>query len=32
VLVASGVAMLSLAGLEMDRDRLALLCQKAEHE
>jgi galactokinase len=30
--VGSGVAFLTLAGLEMDRDRLALICQKAEHD
>jgi galactokinase len=30
--VSTGLALLALAGLEMDRDRLALLCQKAEHE
>jgi galactokinase len=30
--VASAKAMLMLAGLEMDAARLALLCQKAEHE
>lgn len=30
--VATGLALLTLAGLQMDRSRLALLCQKAEHE
>ncbi|HEX8520869.1 MAG TPA: galactokinase [Tepidisphaeraceae bacterium] len=30
--VGTGVALLSLAGLEMDPGRLALLAQKAEHE
>ena len=30
--VGTGVAFLTLAGVEMDRDRLALICQKAEHE
>jgi galactokinase len=30
--VATGQALLTLAGTEMDRGRLALLCQKAEHE
>src|SRR5215218_5753212 len=30
--VGTGLAFLTLAGLEMDRDRLALICQKAEHE
>jgi galactokinase len=30
--VATGVAFLTLAGVEMDRDRLALICQKAEHD
>ena len=30
--VATGLALLKLAGVEMDRDRLALVCQKAEHE
>jgi len=30
--VGTGLALLKLAGLDMDRDRLALLCQKAEHE
>jgi galactokinase len=32
ILVCTGVALLTLAGLEMDAGRLALLCQKAEHE
>jgi len=30
--VGTGVAFLALSGVEMDRDRLALICQKAEHE
>src|SRR4051794_287830 len=30
--VGSGKAFLTLAGVEMDTSRLALLCQKAEHE
>jgi galactokinase len=30
--VGTGLAFLTLAGVEMDRDRLALICQKAEHE
>ena len=30
--VGTGIAFLTLAGVEMDRDRLALICQKAEHE
>ncbi|MDB5289698.1 MAG: galactokinase [Phycisphaerales bacterium] len=30
--VGTGRALLTLAGVEMDGDRLALLCQKAEHE
>ncbi len=30
--VATALAFLTLAGLEMDRSRLALLCQKAEHD
>jgi galactokinase len=30
--VGTALAFLTLAGLEMDRDRLALICQKAEHE
>src|SRR3954470_8969107 len=30
--VGTGLALLTLAGVEMDRDRLALICQKAEHE
>jgi galactokinase len=30
--VAAALCFLTLAGLEMDRDRLALICQKAEHE
>jgi galactokinase len=30
--VGTGLAMLTLAGVEIDRDRLALICQKAEHE
>jgi galactokinase len=30
--VATARAMLALAGLDMDESRLALLCQKAEHE
>jgi galactokinase len=30
--ISTGLALLALAGVEMDRDRLALLCQKAEHE
>jgi len=29
--VATGVALLTLAGLDMDPQRLALVCQKAEH-
>lgn len=32
LLVGTGRAMLALAGMEMDAQRLALLCQKAEHE
>jgi galactokinase len=32
LLVGTGVCVLSLQGLEMDRQRLALLAQKAEHE
>ena len=30
--VSTGLALLALVGVDMDRDRLALLCQKAEHE
>ena len=30
--VSTGLALLTLAGTDMDRSRLALLCQKAEHE
>ncbi len=30
--IATGVALLALAGVEMDRSRLALLAQKAEHD
>ena len=30
--VGTALAFLTLAGLEMDRDRMALICQKAEHE
>jgi galactokinase len=30
--VGTGLAFLTLAGVDMDRDRLALICQKAEHE
>jgi galactokinase len=30
--VGTGQALLTLAGVDMDGDRLALLCQKAEHE
>lgn len=30
--VGAALSFLTLAGLEMDRDRLALICQKAEHE
>jgi len=30
--VSTAIALLTLAGLEMDHSRLALLCQKAEHE
>jgi galactokinase len=30
--VGTGLALLTLAGVDMDRDRLALICQKAEHE
>jgi galactokinase len=30
--VGTGIAFLTLSGVEMDRDRLALICQKAEHE
>ncbi|MDB5305354.1 MAG: galactokinase [Phycisphaerales bacterium] len=30
--VGTGRALLTLAGVDMDGDRLALLCQKAEHE
>jgi len=30
--IGTGLAMLTLAGTEMDADRLALICQKAEHE
>jgi galactokinase len=30
--VGTGLAFLTLAGVEMDPDRLALICQKAEHE
>jgi galactokinase len=30
--VGTGLAFLTLSGVEMDRDRLALICQKAEHE
>jgi galactokinase len=30
--VGTGVAFLTLSGVDMDRDRLALICQKAEHE
>jgi galactokinase len=30
--VSTGLALLSLAGVEMQPDRLALLCQKAEHD
>jgi galactokinase len=30
--VSTGVALLTVAGVEMEPDRLALLCQKAEHE
>jgi galactokinase len=32
MMVATGLACLTLAGLDMDRTRLALICQKAEHE
>jgi galactokinase len=32
LLVGTGRCMLALAGLDMDAQRLALLCQKAEHE
>ncbi len=30
--VGAALSFLTLAGLEMDRDRMALICQKAEHE
>lgn len=30
--VATALAFITLAGLQMDRDRMALICQKAEHE
>jgi galactokinase len=30
--VGTGLAFLTLSGVDMDRDRLALICQKAEHE
>ncbi len=30
--VGAALSFLTLTGLEMDRDRLALICQKAEHE